>query len=107
MAAWSFIGSRGKYKRCPRGAPPPPPPRPAPPQFGAGGPLAPGGPQNAPHALDVLALAEAARDHDSDFGIRNVDPLVQDARRDERAQRSAPESLEDRAPPPPPAVAGE
>jgi hypothetical protein len=33
----------------------------------------------------VLAPAEAAGDHDSDFGIGNVDPLVQDARRDERA----------------------
>jgi hypothetical protein len=65
------------------------------------------GPQQPPHALDVLALAHAAGDHDADLGVGDVDPLVEHLRRDQRPQRTGAEGRQRRLPLAAADVAGE
>ena len=50
-------------------------------------PLARAGAQQPADALDVLALAHSPGDDDPDLGVGDVDPFVEDLRRDQRPQR--------------------
>src|ERR1700690_3040212 len=48
--------------------------------------------QQATNALHVLALAHPPGDHDSNLGVRDIDPFVEDLGRDQRAQAAVPET---------------
>jgi hypothetical protein len=50
--------------------------------------------QQTSHPLNVLPTSERATDHDGNVGIGHVQALVQDTRGDERAQFTAPKSLQ-------------